>query len=588
MSDWGNFYSPPPASMAPPPPPPPPPPPVDYALPAGIAYAPSTGVQDAYASGQQTTAFNAGQQGVRNYGQDVFSSVTAPLTQDPARYAAIGAEYGRATGGFGSAPAGGGGSVFDTGTSAIPYTSGPFMSAYGGGIGTSIPSFGSVAGGLVGPSGSGGAAATLPNQGYVTGGGSAQAGYTPPPPPPPPSAGIPYTGGPFQSAEVGGGIGAATPRVPYGGRDAITAALMNQGGTSFADRFSAAPPITGGLQPALGPQLPPEIMTGFPEPAAPPASPTPPPSVADLPRNFGSTFGSLPEFDENSFANRFGAGGYFQPGTPSQYYTGSQYGGPSALPPGYSPPFSVDNPQGALPGAPFTPPSPVTEGPGFQPSPDTLSPSDLNIPFRPPIMGMGDDEGATFGERFGDWPTNMANFQSPANDYGTFQQGTGGATPVAPPVTGTASTYDPTAELGTMGLASGGTYDPNAFSTAIQTSLRDRFGGVKYGQPPTQGVVQSPGGQQAVVDVNDVGPLTQNRVMDLSTAAMRYFNPSATPNSGLLPNMQITPLPSGATYPTGPVGPIGPTGPMLPTPGIPAPNLGPVPPYTPTTGFIRR
>jgi hypothetical protein len=82
---------------------------------------------------------------------------------------------------------------------------------------------------------------------------------------------------------------------------------------------------------------------------------------------------AAPPYDPNSFANRFAAGNYFRPGAPEQMYTGSRYGGPSAMPPGYSTPFSVDNPQGALPGAPFTPPAPTL-------SQDTLSSGDLVRP----------------------------------------------------------------------------------------------------------------------------------------------------------------------------------------------------------------
>jgi rare lipoprotein A len=182
-----------------------------------------------------------------------------------------------------------------------------------------------------------------------------------------------------------------------------------------------------------------------------------------------------------------------------------------------------------------------------------------------------------------------SNITSPPNDYNTFQQPLSQVS--QSPVVGTASTYDPTQpgwQTGGMETASGARYDPNAFSAAIQTSLRDRFGGVKYGQPATNALVEAPGGQQAVAGINDVGPLVQNRVIDLSTPAMQYFNPSATPNSGLMPNMRVTPYYGSA--PPGPVGPVGPTGPMLPTPGVPLPSpiTGQMPPYTPTTGYVRK
>jgi rare lipoprotein A len=613
MSDQ-YFFANPGSMFAPPPMAPPPPPPIDYGLPAGISYAPSTNLQTAASSGANTAAFNAGQANMRYGAQNTFNAVTGPLTQDPAKYAAIGAAYGRAAGN--TPTRGGGGSVFDTGTSAIPSLGGPFQSAQsGGGVGSSAPTGSYVdpfntPSMLKSPYSAAAAAASLPSAGSVTGGGSASAGVAPPPPP------VDYSslsrGLPFQSAQPGGGVGSAAPTAPYqgsayGGRDAITQLLMRNikaagspltstpgGGGSgtagpmptappppsdtFADRFGAAPKIFGGLQPALGPQLPREIM----DPQAPPASPpSSPPNPADLPRNIGSQFGALPDYDPNSFANRFAAGGFFKPGVPSQFYTGDRYGGPSALPPGYTPPFSVDNPQGALPGAPFTPPvSP--------PSQDTLSPGDRGIGFKPPIMNFDPSGGSDYTPPFNDpsyFPHSMRDFTSPPNDYNSFQQNQ------PPPVVGTASTYDPTKpgwQTGGMETASGATYNPNAFSAAIQTSLRDRFGGVKYGQPATNALVEAPGGQQAVVGVNDVGPLVQNRVIDLSTPAMKYFNPFATPNSGLMPNMRVTPYYGGA--PPGPVGPVGPTGPMPPTPGVPPPSpiVGMLPPYTPTTGFVRR
>jgi hypothetical protein len=51
----------------------------------------------------------------------------------------------------------------------------------------------------------------------------------------------------------------------------------------------------------------------------------------------------------SQFADRFAPLMGGNPGTPSQYYTGTQY--PNAQPPpaGYQTPFSADNPGGALP-----------------------------------------------------------------------------------------------------------------------------------------------------------------------------------------------------------------------------------------------
>lgn len=291
---------------------------------------------------------------------------------------------------------------------------------------------------------------------------------------------------------------------------------------------------------------------------------------------FADRFGAAPTYDPNSFANRFGAGQYFQPGTPSQMYTGTQY------------------PHGPLPGNYHD----ASRYPGM-PSQDTLAPGDYfpspvgpqSSAGTPPVMAQGDDGGdpASFNDRwaalYGD--NSMYNFQSPASGYQNFQNR---ATPSnANPISGTASTYDPTApgwRTGGMQTANGQTYDPAAYTAAIQTSLRNRFGGVPYGQTPAQGLVQGPGGMQAVVDVNDTGPLTKGRVIDLSTRAMQYFNPSATPNSGLLPNTTVTPLPGGG-YPTGPTGPVGMYGPMQAAPGIPLPNYGRIGP-TFTRGYVGR
>lgn len=49
----------------------------------------------------------------------------------------------------------------------------------------------------------------------------------------------------------------------------------------------------------------------------------------------------------NDFANRFGQWGS-NAGTPSQYYTGTEYGGGGGTPPGFSGTYGVDSPNGAL------------------------------------------------------------------------------------------------------------------------------------------------------------------------------------------------------------------------------------------------
>jgi len=126
--------------------------------------------------------------------------------------------------------------------------------------------------------------------------------------------------------------------------------------TSVPDRINAAPPINSTLQPPAPVPLPDIIKHGIdvPIPQAPPALPAGTPEWMINQANkaagrVGAGFAAAPAYDPNSFANRFGAGGYYQPGTPSQYYTGSQYPGAQAPPAGYQTPFSADNPGGALP-----------------------------------------------------------------------------------------------------------------------------------------------------------------------------------------------------------------------------------------------
>jgi hypothetical protein len=100
--------------------------------------------------------------------------------------------------------------------------------------------------------------------------------------------------------------------------------------SSFNSRFGAAPSVDPTLQP--GPQLPAEIFGGG-------FHPTPP----YQPTDFNSRFNAAQSYDPNSFANRFAAGGYYNPGQPSQYDPSGQ------MPPGFSAPYSFDNPTGALP-----------------------------------------------------------------------------------------------------------------------------------------------------------------------------------------------------------------------------------------------
>jgi len=122
-------------------------------------------------------------------------------------------------------------------------------------------------------------------------------------------------------------------------------------------------------------------------------------------------------------------------------------------------------------------------------------------------------------------------------------------------IVGTISTYNPYRdgkEEGGAQTASGELYDPSAWTAAIQTGLRNQFGGVRYGRlyQPTYALVAS-GEKRLIVKINDVGPLKAGRVLDLNERSMRYFDPFLT--QGLIQDVKITLLP-GEDWPAGPVG----------------------------------
>jgi rare lipoprotein A len=121
-------------------------------------------------------------------------------------------------------------------------------------------------------------------------------------------------------------------------------------------------------------------------------------------------------------------------------------------------------------------------------------------------------------------------------------------------IVGIASTYNPyrPGKLeGGLETASGESYDPNAWTAAIQTDLREKFGGVGYGTNyrPTYALVES-ADRQAVVKINDVGPLKPGRVIDFNEQTMRYFDP--TLQLGLIPSVRVTPL-LGDDWSPGPI-----------------------------------
>ncbi len=81
-------------------------------------------------------------------------------------------------------------------------------------------------------------------------------------------------------------------------------------------------------------------------------------------------------------------------------------------------------------------------------------------------------------------------------------------------IVGAASTYNPFRpgwREGGPNTASGERYDPSVWAAAIKTSLRQKFGGVQYGERPKYALVEAVG-KKVIVKINDVGPLTPGRI----------------------------------------------------------------------------
>ncbi len=123
-------------------------------------------------------------------------------------------------------------------------------------------------------------------------------------------------------------------------------------------------------------------------------------------------------------------------------------------------------------------------------------------------------------------------------------------------IVGAASTYNPydagDNDAGGAETASGELYDPIGWTAAIQTDLRAKFAGVRYGRlyQPSFALVEL-NGKRAIVRINDVGPLRPGRVIDLSTQVMHYFDPSL--RRGVLDGVLVTPL-IGSDWTPGPLG----------------------------------
>jgi rare lipoprotein A len=120
-------------------------------------------------------------------------------------------------------------------------------------------------------------------------------------------------------------------------------------------------------------------------------------------------------------------------------------------------------------------------------------------------------------------------------------------------IVGAASTYNPFRpgwREGGPNTASGERYDPSVWAAAIKTSLRQKFGGVQFGARPKYALVEAVG-KKVIVKINDVGPLTPGRIIDLNERAMRYFDPSL--QLGVIYSVIVRPL-SGDYWIPGPAG----------------------------------
>jgi rare lipoprotein A len=120
-------------------------------------------------------------------------------------------------------------------------------------------------------------------------------------------------------------------------------------------------------------------------------------------------------------------------------------------------------------------------------------------------------------------------------------------------IVGAASTYNPFKpgwREGGPNTASGERYDPSVWAAAIKTSLRQKFGGVRYGARPKYALVEAVG-KKVIVKINDVGPLTPGRIIDLNERTMRHFDPSL--QRGVIHDVKVSPL-AGDYWTPGPVG----------------------------------
>jgi|ERR1700757_1058818 rare lipoprotein A len=119
-------------------------------------------------------------------------------------------------------------------------------------------------------------------------------------------------------------------------------------------------------------------------------------------------------------------------------------------------------------------------------------------------------------------------------------------------IVGAASMYNPYRpgyREGGLETASGERYNPSAWAAAIQSDLREKFGGVRRGNRTSYALVEGIN-KKVIVKINDVGPLKPGRIIDFNEQTMRYFDP--TLRLGLIHRVKVTPL-SGDDWVPGPI-----------------------------------
>jgi len=119
-------------------------------------------------------------------------------------------------------------------------------------------------------------------------------------------------------------------------------------------------------------------------------------------------------------------------------------------------------------------------------------------------------------------------------------------------IVGAASMYNPYRpgyREGDPDTASGERYNAFAWAAAIKTSLRKKFGGVRFGTKPKYALIER-AGKKAIIKINDVGPLTPGRIIDFDEQTMRYFDPSL--RLGVIEGVKVTPL-RGDDWTPGPI-----------------------------------